>query len=38
VRYPPRCRTRPAHTGELLSRPGGYQRMLGMKKLIIADF
>lgn len=28
----------PANIGELLSRPGGYQRMLGMKKLIIADF
>lgn len=28
----------PAMLGELLARPGGYQRMLGMKKLVIADF
>lgn len=28
----------PAMLGDLLSRPGAYQRMLGMKKLVIADF
>jgi predicted 3-demethylubiquinone-9 3-methyltransferase (glyoxalase superfamily) len=28
----------PAQMGELLQRPGAYQHMLGMKKLVIADF
>lgn len=28
----------PENMGELLAGPGGYQRMLGMKKLVIADF
>ncbi|WP_353112660.1 VOC family protein [Microbacterium sp.] len=28
----------PSNVGELLSRPGAYQRMLGMKKLVISDF
>jgi hypothetical protein len=28
----------PENVGELLKRPGAYGRMLGMKKLVIADF
>lgn len=28
----------PENMGELLAKPGAYQRMLGMKKLVIADF
>lgn len=28
----------PENIGELLAKPGAYQRMLGMKKLVIADF
>jgi len=28
----------PANIGELMTRPGAYQRLMGMKKLVIADF
>lgn len=28
----------PADLGPLLDRPGGYQRLMTMKKIVIADF
>lgn len=28
----------PENMGELLAKPGAYPRLLGMKKLVIADF